>query len=106
MEASSFDAIYPDHYLGSLTCIEKGNVHHHAGGTIFRTRALNHLKFTDGLRGYEGFDLFERAKTQLKIGYHERPAFFYRQHNASLSKKDPELRRRIKLEIEQRTKNV
>ena len=102
MENGTFDVLYPDHYLGSLRNIEKGNVHHHVGGSIFRTRAMNHMKFTEGLRGYEGLDLFERAKSQLRIGYYEKPTFFYRQHDASLSKQNPELRERIKYEIEER----
>jgi spore coat polysaccharide biosynthesis protein SpsF (cytidylyltransferase family) len=102
MENSSFDALYPDHYLGTLTKIEKGNVNHHVGGAIFRTRAMNHMKFTDGLRGFEGLDLFARAKTQLRIGYYDKPTFFYRQHDASLSKQNPELRQIIKEEIERK----
>lgn len=102
MEANGFDVMYPDHYLGSMKNIEKGNVHHHAGGAIFSTKALNHMKFTDGLRGFEGYDLFERAKTQLKIGYFERPTFFYRQHEGSLSKEDPAKRAEIKEEITNR----
>lgn len=102
METGLFDVIYPDHYLGSMSVIEKGNVNHHAGGAIFSTRALNHLKFTDGLRGYEGYDLFERAKTQLRIGYLNKPTFFYTQHPKSLSKSDPEERRKEKESIDAR----
>lgn len=102
IEGSGADVIYPDHYLGSDLRIEKGNVHHHAGGAIFSTRALNHMKFTDGLRGYDSYDLYERAKTQLKIGYLNTPTFFYRQHDNSLSKQDPAARAAIKEEIDAR----
>ena len=93
------DACYPDHFLGTEAKIQKGSVDHHAGGAMFSTKALNHLKFTDGLRGYDSFDLYERAKTQLSIGYFHAPTFFYRQHDASLTKSDPTERAEIKREI-------
>lgn len=105
MEATDYDALYPDFKMGSVNTIEKGSVHHHVGGAMFRTRALNHLKFTDGLRGYEGYDLFERAKKSLRIGYHEKPTFFYRQHEKSLSKSDPAARAEIKKQIDERIGN-
>lgn len=102
MEAGrAVDALYPDHYLDS-DHVEKGAVHHHAGGAMFATRALNHMRFTDGLRGHDSYDLFERAKEQLRIGYYERPAFFYRQHATSMSKGDAQERARIKEEIDGR----
>lgn len=102
MESHDFDVMYPDHFFGGMLHVEKGNVHHHAGGAIFRTQALNHMKFTDGLRGFEGYDLFERAKAQLKIGYFDSPTFFYRQHEASLTKGCPDKRAEIKKEIDDR----
>lgn len=105
IEASAVDILYPDHYLGSMHTVEKGHVHHHAGGAMFSTRALNHLKFTDGLRGFEGYDLFERASQQLRIGYYEKPTFFYRQHEHSMSKSDPAARAEIKKSIDERIGN-
>ena len=102
MRSGFFDAIYPDFYWGAMHVIERGNVHHHAGGAIFDSRALNHMRFTDGLRGLEGYDLYERAKTQLRIGYSNTPLFFYRQHNASMSKECPQKRAEIKRGIDAR----
>ena len=104
MESGCHDILYPDYYVGTGAWrrIGKGFECNHVGGTMFSTRALNYVKFTDGLRGYEGYDLFERAKEQLRIGYLDRPMFYYRQHDASLSKEDPEKRLAIKKEIEER----
>ena len=99
-----YDAVYPDYFLGSLDKVEKGHVFHHAGGAMFATKALNYLKFTDGLRGYDSYDLYERAKTQLKVGYLHMPTFFYRQHHLSLSKSCPVERQKIKEEIDGRIK--
>jgi len=100
MEANVFDVIYPDYYHGSNTHIEKGNVEHHVGGAMFRTRAVNHVMFTDKLRGFEGYDLFQRAKRKIKIGYYEKPVFFYRRHQGSLSQSDPAERAKIKESID------
>jgi spore coat polysaccharide biosynthesis protein SpsF (cytidylyltransferase family) len=102
IEGSSQDIIYPDNYCGSYKKIQKGNEHHHVGGAIFRTRAANHVKFTEGLRGYEGYDFFERAKDQLKIGYLERPVFFYRRHPNSMSSEDQQKREEIKRMIDEK----
>jgi spore coat polysaccharide biosynthesis protein SpsF (cytidylyltransferase family) len=96
---SEYDIVYPDNYFGSMSKVQKGFECHHPGGAIASTRALNYLKFTDRLRGYEGLDLYLRAKEQLKIGYIETPAFFYRQHKESLSKNNLKERERVKNEI-------
>lgn len=99
MENLNVDAIYPDNYFGSFEKIQKGNENHHVGGTLFRTRAANHIKFTDKLRGYEGLDFFIRAKDQLNIGYIQKPCFFYRQTNDSMSKTNIKEREILKKQI-------
>lgn len=96
----ALDAIYPNNYLGVTTEIQNGNEKHHVGGAMFRTASLNHIKFTDGLRGHEGFDLYLRAKEQLKIGYLNKPLFFYRQSPTSMSGKKSFERDMLKKEIE------
>lgn len=93
------EAIYPNNYFGNLQSIQKGKEVHHVGGALFDKRALNFIKFTDGLRNFEGLDLFERAKNSLKIGYYNQPTFFYRQHNDSMSKTNLEEREKTKLRI-------
>lgn len=94
------DAIYPNNYFGDYGVIQPGKEQHHIGGAIFKTRAVNHVKFTEGLRGYEGYDFFGRARALLDVGYLNRPVFFYRQHGASMSKNDLSERKRIKDKIE------
>jgi len=90
------DVIYPNNFFGSYKKIQKGRVAHHVGGAIFSRRALNHIKFTDDLRNYDGLDLFLRARAQLRIGYLNKPIFFYRQSLTSMSKTNLEDRKKIK----------
>lgn len=106
IDSSGMDIVYPSNYYGSLARVQKGQEQHHVGGAIFRTRAANHVKFTDGLRGYEGLDFFTRARNTLKVGYHDQPMFFYRQHNGSLSRNNLEERSRIKKEIEEKNEST
>jgi glycosyltransferase involved in cell wall biosynthesis len=101
-EFRNSEILYPNNYFGSLDIIQSGNVHNHVGGALFNKNALNFIKFTDGLRGYEGYDLFLRAKDRLKIHYFKKPAFFYTQRDGSLSKQDPAVRNKIKSEIKAR----
>lgn len=99
IESRKLDAVYPNHYLGSMQKVEQGNVNHHIGGTIFKTSAINHLKFTEELRGHDSLDVFLRAKSLLKIGYLNKAVFFYRQHEDSLSKNNLEARELIKQDL-------
>lgn len=95
------DAVYPHNFYGSFKKVQRGDAVHHVGGAIFNTRAINHIKFTDGLRGFEGYDFFKRAEVnKISIGYLPQPLFFYRQHEGSLSKSDPVLRNQIKESID------
>lgn len=99
IENTKKEVVYPGNYFGSLKKTQSPKEHHHVGGAIFDKRAINHIKFTDGLRGYEGLDVFMRAKDQLKIGYLNRPMFFYRQHGKSMSKNNLEERAKLKEQI-------
>lgn len=96
------DAIYPNNYHGSMNSIQPGDECHHVGGAIFRTRAINHIKFTERLRNYEGYDFWLRAKESLDIGYLNNPIFFYRQREDSMSATNLDQRAKTKAEIEQR----
>lgn len=100
---SGKDAIYPNNYFGSTSKIQNGKDHHHVGGAMFRRSAVNHVKFTERLRGYEGYDFFVRAKDQINIGYYGKPTFFYRQRKDSMSKTNLAERAKIRSEIEART---
>jgi glycosyltransferase involved in cell wall biosynthesis len=96
------DVIYPNNYFGSYTKVEQGRRSHHVGGAIFNRRAINHIKFTDRLRGLEGYDFFLRARTQLRVGYLNKPIFFYRQHDKSLTKNNLKERKVIKDVLERK----
>ena len=99
IESKDVDVIYPDNYFGSFKVTQKGIEAHHIGGAMFKTKSANFVRFTDGLRGFEGLDFFHRSKNQLKIGYYEKPTFFYRQHDSSLSKNNLDKREKLKKEI-------
>ncbi len=94
------EVIYPDNYFGSVHRIQKGKDSHNPGGAMFEKRALDSIKFTDGLRNYEGLDLFVRARDRLKIGYYEKPIFFYTQRPDSMSKTNLEERAKTRERIE------
>jgi len=93
---SGTEAIYPANFFGSKDEIQGPEENHHIGGAIFNRRSMNDIKFTDGLRGYEGLDFFHRARNFLKIGYLNSPVFLYRQHNNSMSKEAKTKRSKIK----------
>jgi glycosyltransferase involved in cell wall biosynthesis len=95
------DVVYPMHYDQRTKEITQGDLNHHVGGALFSSKALRAVQFTEGLRTYEGLDLFERAKNSLKIGYFDAyPAFFYRDKPGSLSSPNP-FREGIKKKIDQ-----
>jgi len=102
------DVLYPSNYFGNYDqgwSVQPPEENHHPGGAMFSTKALNHLKFTDKLRGYDGLDLFLRAKDQLRIGYIAKPMFYYFQRENSMSRTNLEERQKIKEDILSRHAN-
>lgn len=95
-EQQSVEAVYPQNYYGADGVIQLGQERHHVGGSLFLTRAMQHFRFNERLRHYEGLDFFGRAKDHLKIGYYHRPTFFYRQSPTSMSNSEPEKRVEIR----------
>lgn len=78
IQTYGFDVCYPSYVCEKSKKIMPGNINHHAGGAIFDVKALRHLRFDESLRGYDGLDLFLRAKSQFsKIGYADDVIFFY-----------------------------
>lgn len=100
ISSRKLEALYPGNYFGDFYKVQMGGEKHHVGGAMFKTSALNHIRFTDGLRAYDGYDLFLRAKEVLRVGYLAKPTFFYRQHGGSLSKNNIAEREQIKKQIE------
>jgi glycosyltransferase involved in cell wall biosynthesis len=100
IEDTGHDVIYPDNYFGDYNTIQKGNEKHHVGGALFDKAAITHIKFTEGLSEHDSLDVFLRAREQLKIGYLEKPLFFYRQHGKSKSKNNLAKRERIEKKLQ------
>jgi spore coat polysaccharide biosynthesis protein SpsF (cytidylyltransferase family) len=94
IEKDKADVVYPNYYMANKNT--SGRMDHHIGGALFDTSAINHVKFTERLRGHDSLDVFLRAKDQLKITYLEEPIFYYRQHNESLTKNNIKEREEIK----------
>jgi len=100
IRAQRLDALYPAYYDGDMGSIQKEpETSHHVGGAMFSLRALNHIRFTDGLRGHEGLDLYLRARKQMSIGYYREPLWFYRSRPDSMSSTDIEKRSLMAQEI-------
>lgn len=85
-KTSKAEVIYPNNYFGELDKIQKGHEFHHVGGALFDKKALNFLRFKDGLRNHDSLDIFTRAGGRLRIGYYDKPTFFYTQREDSMSK--------------------
>lgn len=99
IERANADILYPDNYKDGR--IQPGCEQHHIGGTLFRKRALDFIKFTDGLRHYDGLDLYHRAVMKgSRIEYFREPTFYYRQRAASMSNAPSSTRAEIKQKIE------
>jgi len=97
--ANRFEVVYPDYFHGNVGTVKSGDIEHHVGGALFDKRALNHVRFTDTLRGFDGLDLFLRAKDKLRIGYLKTPIFLYTQNDASMSKTNLANRSKIKNDL-------
>lgn len=95
IEKNGYDAVYCGNQL------QRPDEHHHIGGAIFNKKEINFIKFSEKLRGYEGYDFFLRSKGKIKIGYFYKPLWFYRQHQGSMSNTNLEERAKLKKEIEE-----
>lgn len=94
MQEDGLDILYP--YFVQDGEARHPALAHHVGGAMFRKRALDRLRFTDGLRHFEGQDLYRRAQlANLKIGYFSEATFYYRQRPESMSKSKSAERRAV-----------
>ncbi|MDI6756430.1 MAG: glycosyltransferase [Endomicrobiia bacterium] len=77
-------AVYPAYYRGvGIEIVE--NTEHHVGGALMRTRVLKELRFCDGLRHWEGKELFERLSEKYQIQEYGQPTWRYHNTKHSLS---------------------
>lgn len=80
---------------------EDPHKNHHVGGTIFDKRVLNELRFRDGLRHWDGLELFTRLqKRKAKVVGFALPVWLYRERAGSMSRSDPEQRAALRAAIE------
>lgn len=96
LSSTGYDYLTPSYTIDDSFVYPEDN--NHLGGTIFKTSAINHIKFTDGLRGYDNIDFFGRALGQLNgtASRSHSPLFYYRDTPGSLSKTNLEERAKIK----------
>ena len=61
-------------------------LNHHAGGAIMDRAWLNEWRFKDGLRHWDGLELYNRANDSANPAYFDNPIWLYRIRNGSLSR--------------------
>lgn len=72
---------------------------HHAGCALFDKKLLNEIRFTEGLRHFDGADLHLRMKDRAMIAYVDSPLWHYRRHDKNLSNSDRDERARVRTEL-------
>lgn len=73
---------------------------HHMGGALLRKSVLNEIRFRDGLRHWDGLELYERLKkTGAKIAYSDDVTWHYRQRGDSMSNSEPVKRAAMRASI-------
>jgi glycosyltransferase involved in cell wall biosynthesis len=68
--------------------------HHHAGCALMNKSAINEYRFRDGLRHWDGLELYSRIKDRIE--YFDYPTWLYRKSPRSMSATKLEERARIK----------
>lgn len=65
------------------------DVHHHAGSALMDAKMINELRFRDGLRHWDGLELYNRlTAARIPVAYYRDAAlWFYRKHGESVSAK-------------------
>lgn len=90
--------VYPSYYhlyengIGWHEVIS-GKANHHSGCALMLRSVLNEYRFKEGLRHWDGLELYKRIRNKPgAIAYCHIPTFLYRISNVSMSKSDPEKR--------------
>ena len=82
-------AIYPAYMRDGQI---KQNTEHHVGGTLMRPRILRELRFCDGLRHWEGAELYGRIKDRYHILEYPEITWIYHRTEGSKSSEMTEKR--------------
>lgn len=99
-------AVYPAFYIRGVdgrrhAKVQDPRVHHHAGGAVFNRAFLNELRFKDGIRHWDGLELYRRLReVGARIEYCDTPTWAYSQRAGSMSRSEPAERARLKEELE------
>jgi spore coat polysaccharide biosynthesis protein SpsF (cytidylyltransferase family) len=82
--------VYPAYFqVGDVfsTEIKEGHEHHHAGCALMLKSAINEIRFRDGLRNWDGLELYKRlAMREDAIVYNSTPTWYYRVSKNSMSR--------------------
>lgn len=98
------NVVYPAYYNidseGKYLGLGDPRTHHHVGGAIFDRAFINEMRFKEGIRNWDGLELFNRmTKAGAKIAYYDHPIWHYRQHGSSMSKTNLDQREKERDEI-------
>lgn len=69
---------------------------HHIGCALVNKRWLNEIRFKEGIRHWDGLELYNRIKGRFPISYVEEPLWYYRVRKDSMSRTNLEERERCK----------
>jgi spore coat polysaccharide biosynthesis protein SpsF (cytidylyltransferase family) len=70
---------------------------HHAGCALFDHKMINEIRFTEGLRHFDGADLHKRMQARnMPISYIDQPLWLYRRHDKNISDSDRLERDRVR----------
>lgn len=106
IEAERAGAVYAAYHETDIDSqIVTGNLNprkvHHAGCALFDHKMINEIRFTDGLRHFDGADLHKRLQERrMPVAYVDQPMWLYRRHDKNLSNSDREERARVRAGLE------
>jgi len=69
---------------------------HHIGCALVNRRFLNEIRFKEGIRHWDGLELYTRIKGRFKIAYCNKALWQYRVHSESMSHNNTEERAKCK----------
>lgn len=70
--------------------------HHHIGCALVNKRWLNEIRFKEGIRHWDGLELYNRIKGRFPIAYVDEPLWYYRVRQNSMSRTNLQEREQCK----------
>lgn len=82
---SSFDEMNDTRGVITKKAVDP-RIEHHAGCSMMDAKMINELKFREGLRHWDGLELFHRlSAAMMPVAYFDTPLWIYRRHPGSTS---------------------